>query len=109
MKRSPMKRSTKRPEIAPPRWREAKQRGCHLCQRRTVAQHHVVYRQHVRQAGGDEWDPRNSMSLCQPHHVDHHSRTDVIALASISQETWAFAQDTFGVGPAEMYFARYYA
>lgn len=72
-----------------------------------LAQHHVVYRQHVRREGGDEFDPANSMTLCRNHHAIHHSRQAVIPLASIPDAALEFAFKLLGPSASD-YLWRYY-
>ena len=70
--------------------------------------HHVTYRQAVRRASGDEWDPRNAMTLCTSCH-GHHQRGRVIPLTSLSAGALEFAVDLLGAGPAFEYLRRRYA
>jgi 5-methylcytosine-specific restriction endonuclease McrA len=92
------------------RWQTAMKgvRGCAVCgDRRGLKLHHIVYRQHVRRAGGDEWDPRNALALCVPCHAAHHSRQRVLPVALLPPRALAFAAELLGAA-AENYFARYY-
>jgi len=73
-----------------------------------VHQHHVVYRQHVRGAHGDEWDSDNALSLCLAHHGAHHARTNVLAISVLRPENVAFAEALLGKEAAHVYLARYY-
>jgi 5-methylcytosine-specific restriction endonuclease McrA len=73
-----------------------------------IVLHHVVYRQHVRRAGGDEWDPRNALPLCNSCHSLHHHRSRILPIALLPDAALAFAGDLLG-DAAENYLARYYA
>lgn len=96
------------------RWIEARKTHCEACDRpeqRHMAQHHVVYQQHVRAAGGDVWDPRNSMTLCDGSfscHARHHARTRVIPTWRLPSAAVAFAVSLFGPAAAYEYLRRYY-
>jgi hypothetical protein len=72
-----------------------------------LALHHVCYRQHVRVAGGDEWDPRNAMTLCAMCHARHHRRSGVLPISALPAAALAFASDLFG-GYAIDHLRRYY-
>ena len=92
------------------RWYAAMEgvRGCASCGGRIgLVLHHIVYRQHVRRASGDEWDPRNALALCDPCHASHHSRQRVLPATLLPREALAFASELLGEA-AENYLARYY-
>lgn len=82
-----------------------------------VRRHHVTYEQHVRVAGGDRWDPRNSMwvgveTLCDCHGDHHrglrHNKPWRISFELISEAALAFCVDLFGDKRAAEYLRRYY-
>lgn len=58
--------------------------------------HHIVYRQHVRKEGGDEWDPRNGLTLCVACHVSHHKYGRVFPLILLPEVALEFAFDLLG-------------
>jgi 5-methylcytosine-specific restriction endonuclease McrA len=70
--------------------------------------HHVVTQQHIRQAGGDVWDPRNAMRVCTPCHDAHHNRSRPIPLSAVPTEALQFAHELLGHDGADAYFDRYY-
>lgn len=74
---------------------------------RGIALHHVVYRQHVRREGGDEWDPRNALPLCDSCHSRHHRRSRVIALSVLPASALEFASELLGAYAFD-YLRRYY-
>lgn len=76
---------------------------------RGLVLHHIVYRQHVRVAGGDEWDPRNALTMCDSCHMSHHRRGRVLPLAALPDSAFAFAAGTLGAGPAYEYLRRRYS
>lgn len=83
-------------------------RGCASCGGRIgLVLHHVVYRQHVRARGGDEWDPRNALALCDPCHAAHHRRGRVLPVSLLPAAALIFASELLGEA-AENYLARYY-
>lgn len=88
-------------EKTPDAWKEGVPAGHH--------RHHVVYRQHVRVAGGDQWDLANSMILSETVHYRHHSRVDVVPLGDLPASAIAFAVDLFGQDGAYSYLRRQYA
>jgi hypothetical protein len=71
--------------------------------------HHLVYRQHVRREGGDIWDPRNALTICNRCHASHHQRGRVLPVAMVPEAARAFAVELFGEARAADYFARRYA
>jgi 5-methylcytosine-specific restriction endonuclease McrA len=58
--------------------------------------HHVVYAQHVRLEGGDEWDVRNAMRLCTDCHDRHHSGARRLAADVLPPAAVAFAHALLG-------------
>lgn len=94
---------------APKRWREGREGQCARCRRRSgLHPHHVFYEQHVEDAGGDVWDPRNRLMLCEDHHLNHHGRGDVVPLDVIPDRALAFGVEVFGMAGAVAYLQRYY-
>lgn len=73
-----------------------------------LSQHHVVYRQHVEEAGGDVWDPRNALALCRRCHAAHHRRARPLAIDCLRPENIEFARELLGVRRAEGYLRRRY-
>lgn len=102
-----------RPDSDGQRWYVAMRgaRACVACGGRGDARglvlHHVVYRQHVRAKGGDEWDPRNALPLCGPCHSAHHARRRVLPIALLPAGALAFARELLGAA-VENYLVRYY-
>lgn len=83
--------------------------ACACCgSRDRLIRHHALYRQHVRQAGGDEWAPANALALCTPCHEAHHARRRVLPVSVLRDENIAFAADLLGPLAAHSYFGRYY-
>lgn len=72
-----------------------------------VCQHHVVYRQHVKRLGGDEWDQRDALALCRSCHMGYHNRRD-LPLTVLRDENIVFAFELMGAAAYD-YFHRYYA
>lgn len=91
------------------RWREAREEACRCCGSRTrLTLHHVVYEQHVRRAGGDPFDPDDSLTVCFSCHMAHHHGVDRrIRVSQLRPENLAFARALFGEY-ADDYIARYY-
>lgn len=76
--------------------------------RTRVNEHHVVYEQHVRRAGGDRWDPRNALALCVPCHMSHHRRgTKIVPLVALRDENYAFAFELLGAAAFDYLRRRY--
>lgn len=77
-----------------------------------LLRHHVILEQHVRTAGGDPWDLRNSMTLgyyaCACHR-DHHHAVRRLPLAKVPDVAIAFAVELLGEERAADYLARFYA
>lgn len=74
---------------------------------RGLALHHACYRQHVRRHKGDEWDPRNSIALCDSCHMAHHQRGRVLPLSALRDENFTFAFELMGPAAYD-YLRRYY-
>lgn len=72
--------------------------------------HHVVHEQVVERAGGDKYDTRNAMRLCNPKcHLDrHHGRQDPIPMSAVRDETIEFAVELMGIGKTINFFERWY-
>lgn len=90
---------------------------CEVCGKRgPVTRHHVVYRQHVRAYGGDQWDPANSMLVGDKFgrctcHAQHHNpgvAARRIPIDKIPPSAVAFARALMGAHAATAYFRRYY-
>lgn len=107
---------------APKRWRDAMGDRCASCRMtraevgrtgRRLVQHHVFYAQHVENAGGDVWDPRNSLTVCGGGpvgcHELHHGRSCPIRLADLPDSVYEFGREVFGGPAAYEYLARRYA
>ena len=73
-----------------------------------LALHHVVYRQHVRAEGGDQWDPANAMTLCTACHLGHHQRNRILPANYLPKSALRFAVELLGEGAAFEYFRRRY-
>lgn len=96
------------------RWRSALQEVCTApgCttptgNRLPLFLHHVCYRQHVVRAGGDIWDPRNAMTICNACHASHHKRGRVLLVTSLPDSAIEFGFELFGDAALD-YFRRYY-
>lgn len=76
---------------------------------RSLHQHHVVYRQHVKREGGDIWDPRNAIALCVRCHMTHHRRSNPLPIAALRRENIEFAEELFGKDAAGEYLLRRYS
>ena len=71
-------------------------------------QHHVIYEQHVRAAGGDRFDSANALRLCASCHASHHRRGRPVPLTALRDENFEFAFAL--LGPAAFdYLKRRYA
>jgi hypothetical protein len=92
-------------------WHTTRYGRCWVCGRSgTILRHHVVYEQHVRRAGGDPWDLRNSMdvgALCTCH-LNHHSATRRILRRRLPSDALGFADELLGPERAADYIKRYY-
>lgn len=80
-----------------------------VASRGRVQGHHVVPRAYVKRHGGDEWDLRNRMTVCEEHHMAHHhgSVRQRLGLALLTEAHWEFARDLLG-DHAEEYLAKRY-
>jgi hypothetical protein len=87
---------------------------CEVCGKRgPVTRHHVVYRQHVRNYGGDQWDPANSMLVGDRYgnctcHAQHHAGARRIPTSKVPAAALEFAVRLMGRHAAVAYFRRYY-
>ncbi len=71
--------------------------------------HHIIYRQHIRRAGGDLWDTRNAMTLCNSCHGRYHNAVIKLPLSILPATALTFAVELLGAGPAINYLQRHYA
>lgn len=96
-------------------WRGDPRRRCRNpdCQRPFVRTktHHAVYRQHIQDERGDEWDPDDALNTCDDcHHRHHHDSNFKLPMRSLRPENIAFAARLFkSKARAHSYFHRYYA
>lgn len=91
------------------RWRAGASSVCAICEASAeIHLHHVVYRQEIRKAKGDQCDPRNRLSLCPSCHTAHHQRSVVIPLALLPSSAYEFAVELLGPGAAYEYLRRRY-
>lgn len=90
-------------------WDARLRRECEICgDVDRVRNHHIIYAQHVRKRDGDEWDPRNAISLCMSCHSRHHSGTSFrILVCDLPQDFWAFGNELLGDALWD-YLARHY-
>jgi hypothetical protein len=104
------KRKRKNNRKAPGKWLRKRKARCERCNRRAprLPLHHVVYRQHVEKEGGDVWDPRNAMTLCDDCHDAHHDRVAIIPTSALPRSAVQFAVELMGQDRARIYLARYY-
>jgi hypothetical protein len=73
-----------------------------------LAQHHVVYEQHVRNEGGDCHDGRNALCLCDSCHMSHHRRgTRVVPLEVLRDCNFEFAGELLGPAAYDYLRRRY--
>lgn len=95
------------------RWKEPRWGRCRVCGAwGRILRHHVVYRQHVRRAGGDEWALTNSLDVgalgvCDCH-ARHHSGAARIPVSVLPPQAVDFARRLLGEAAAEVYMRRYY-
>lgn len=94
-------------------WRAARGKRCAVpgCRNpggRWLAQHHVIYEQVVRRNGGDVFDPRNSLTLCDVHHAKHHKRSEPLSIEHVPDAAFEFASELLGPGKAFNEFRRSY-
>lgn len=87
---------------------------CQRCGKKKVQhQHHVVYKQHVRDNGGDINDPDNALGCCYDCHAGHHQPglddDKRLKLTELRDENYQFATSLLGSGRAYEYLRRRYA
>lgn len=71
-------------------------------------QHHIVYRQTVLLHGGDEWDVRNALTLCNRCHARHHSSVRYrLPLALLPDPAFEFAVELLRHRARAYLMARY--
>jgi hypothetical protein len=73
----------------------------------TWSAHHVVYRQHLRTYGLDQWDARDALRLCGICHAAHHARTKVLPVRALTAKNLEFVFEVLQ-GEAIVYLRRYY-
>jgi hypothetical protein len=78
------------------------------CGQRSAALHHVVYRQHLRQHGGDDKDPRNLVPVAFACHGGHHSGAARLRLRVLPDSAFEFARELLGAALAYEVLGRYY-
>lgn len=102
------KGGTRRPADRP-KWDARLRSNCELCgSDDRIRNHHIIYAQHVRKRGGDEWDPRNAISLCISCHARQHSGTSFrILVCDLPGEFWSFGKELLGDALWD-YLARHY-
>lgn len=106
--RVPRPPKAERLKRAPKRWREGREGKCACCPRRSsLHPHHVVYAQHVEGAGGDVWDPRNRLMLCEGCHADHHGPNWRVPLLLLPDRCIAFAVELLGAAAFDYLTRRY--
>lgn len=81
---------------------------CAGCGLRAVHNHHVVYRQHLRQHGGDVLDGANFLPMCLSCHAAHHNASWRIPVSCLRDENLAYASELLGLAAFD-YFVRRYA
>jgi hypothetical protein len=69
----------------------------------------VIYRQHLRQHGGDPADHRNLMWLAFDCHAAHHSGAKRLRLRDLPDSAYVFAVELLGAGLAYETLGRYYS
>lgn len=79
------------------------------CGQRAVQRHHVVYRQHIAQDGGDARDPRNLVPVAHNCHGGHHSGARRFRLSRLPDSVFEYAAELMGADRAALYLGRYYA
>lgn len=109
--RARAKRAARLTEPGRAEWKMPRTGRCAMCGNYgPLVRHHVCYEKHVREAGGDPWDLRNSMDLgryCHCH-ANHHSRARVIRVSQIPDAAIDFMNELLGSARAALYVARYY-
>lgn len=89
------------------RWRSQAADACAVCGSSDRLQlHHVVYEQNVRRAGGNPWDPRDSLTTCIRCHCGHHHGSG-ITLMLLRDENFDFAFELLGAAAYD-YLRRHY-
>jgi hypothetical protein len=81
---------------------------CIGCGEAAVQLHHVVYRQHLRRAGGDPSERVGMVPVCLPCHAGQHG-THPLLLVTLPDTAIDWAVATLGPGPAYNYLRRHYA
>jgi hypothetical protein len=70
--------------------------------------HHIVYRQHLRALGADEWPPELALRLCTDCHDRYHARSLRLTADMLPPTAVAFAVRLLGAERAAAYLDRYY-
>jgi len=70
--------------------------------------HHAVYRQRIREVGGDVQDARNCVVVCGSCHAYHHAQSRPLPLAALGDLVFEFASELLGPGAAYNYLRRRY-
>lgn len=117
LKRSALKPSRgPRPGGAPEKWVNVTSDRCAVCGGTVgLIRHHAVTKQAILREGGDIWDPRDCLIVCDSGrgpgscHQDHHSRKAPIPLACLRDETFEFARELFGGPAAHVWLSRTYS
>jgi hypothetical protein len=68
-----------------------------------------LYRQHVRQHGGNLKDKRNLVPVAFSCHMAHHSGAKRFLLADLPDSVYEYAAELLGAGLAFETLGRYYA
>ena len=91
-----------------PRWGRCE--ACGLIDDEPLHGHHIVSRQMVARAGGDEWNPANRLDLCGTCHFNHEFdlANRKIPLGRIPVEAVDFAADLLGEDLAMVYLLKHY-
>lgn len=102
------------PEPAERAWKRPRYGRCESCgliDTRPLHGHHIIARQVVARAGGDEWNPANRLDLCARCHFNHEfgQANRKIAVDRIPERALAFAVDVLGEAGAADYIRRHYA
>lgn len=77
------------------------------CGQRAAHLHHVCYRQHLVQHGGDPKDARNLVPVAFDCHGAHHSGAKRLLVSMLPDSVFEFAGELMGEAAAG-YLARYY-
>ena len=92
-------------------WYESKGDSCLVCGRTRrsarLALHHAILEQSIRREGGDWYDTRVGMTLCESCHQAHHRRVRVIPLVLVPDSAIEFAYELLGPGAYD-YLLRHY-